>query len=134
MWQRQYEGGTQYFQIPEDARVLIVENSLHRLMRFREMFPFAKFAMTATDAIEILKHDNTLQWVFLDRDLANFTYGESVAEFCVSLGYKGRVVCHSANDFGAKLIKKILEDAAIPVQVCPFEMVAIVRVPCESAR
>ena len=122
-------------EIPTDARVLVVEDQMHRQIKFREWLGYSnanvKIVSTASAAIARFQHGERLVPVhFLDRDLLQ-SFGESVAEHLAKVGFDGQVYVTSANPFGAELIEKILKDGSIRVERIPFSMLGIFRAPKE---
>lgn len=109
-WSRKFLGGRHYLEIPASADVLLVEDSLHRILSFKTSFPNARLAASASKATAELKK-NVPDFVFLDRDLAGPSFGEEVAEFLVAQKFAGRVIVTSANPFGVEVISKLLTEA-----------------------
>ena len=120
--------GPHYVVVPNDAKVLVVEDLLHRQLQFlRWLGPSAKITNSVPDAIAALRSE-TFQWLFLDRDGLSGGYGEDVAVELVRLKFTGRVVVHSANSFGAALIETTLRDGGISdVEVAPFDVLGVLR-------
>lgn len=133
-WTMQHRGGPRYLEIPTDARVLVVEDQMHRQIKFREWLGYSnanvKIVSTASAAIEEFQQEGLFQFLFLDRDLFQ-SFGESVAEHLTKVGFDGQVYVTSANPFGAELIEKILKDGGIRVERIPFSMLGIFRAPKE---
>jgi hypothetical protein len=69
--------------------------------------------------------------IFLDRDLGPTTagFGEDVAKFLAGTEPKfaGKVYVHSSNHVAAEYMRKILTDAAINVEVAPFDILGVLR-------
>jgi CheY-like chemotaxis protein len=82
-------------EISESANVLVVEDSLDRIKRFRSWLPNARLAATAPKAIAKIQEDCP-EIVFLDRDLVQ-SFGEDEAEFLSKERFAGRVFVTSAN-------------------------------------
>jgi NAD+-processing family protein with receiver domain len=125
-WQRSYVGGPQYRVIGADEKVLVVEDALSRVMQFKKWIPDAKLAATASSAIAAIQRER-FDWIMLDRDLIGPSYGEDVCVFLVSSKFAGRVVIHSANDFGAQFMHKILTDGNVRVERIPFSLLGLLR-------
>lgn len=126
-WQRQFEGAVRYLEIPENANVLIVEDSLARLQQFKRWLPQARIVSSADRAVEAIRK-NPPTILFLDRDLIGPSYGEKVADFIAAEKFAGQVYVTSANPFGIQAISKIL-DGKVKFEAIPFSMLGIVRVP-----
>jgi hypothetical protein len=125
-WSIQRPSGPQYRIVGAGEKVLIVEDSLPRVIIFKKCIPDAKLAVTATAAISAIQ-DERFDLICLDRDLSGGSYGEDVAHALVTRGFAGRVICHSENDFGSRLIEKILMDGNIRVERVPFSLLGLVR-------
>lgn len=98
---------------------LIVEDNEKRLAWFREQIPSAFLAKDAHTAIRFLKRwrfDN----VFLDYDLGvGRPTGAVVAAHLHAVNFPGRVVIHSGNSEGVKILRWHLSD--LPhVRAIPF--------------
>jgi CheY-like chemotaxis protein len=124
----QHVGGVHYFVIPEDQRVLVVEDTLPRQLAFLKWLgPSAKIVSRAEAAIEALRSES-FHWIFLDRDLAEpDKSGEEVAKVLAEMKFVGKVIVHSMNPTGAEFIRKILQDAGIAVELVPFNLIGIFR-------
>ena len=127
---RKFPGGTRYLEISEDANVLVVEDSLERVTRFKSWLPQARIVASASRAIEATRK-NSPEIIFLDRDLVGPSFGEDVAAFLVASDFAGKVYVTSANPFGVELISKALADAGINYETIPFVMLAVVRIPAQ---
>jgi hypothetical protein len=125
-WSIQRTGGPQYRIVGATERVLVVEDSLSRVQQFKKQVPNARLAATSAAAIEAIRHEQ-YDLICLDRDLCNQTYGEDVARALVAGRFAGRVICHSENDFGARLIEKILMDGNVRCERVPFSLLGLVR-------
>jgi len=118
--------GPRYIAIPRDHRVLVVEDLLHRQLRFlQQLGPAVKIVSRAEDAIEALRQP--FDWIFLDYDLGFGRNTEEVARYLVNAQFAGSVVIHSANPFGVDVLEKILRDGGINVEVAPFDMLGVLR-------
>jgi hypothetical protein len=102
------------------------EVSLPRVTQFKKWIPDAKLAATASAAIAVIQREH-FDLVCLDRDLIGPSYGEDVASKLVSRRFSGRVICHSENDFGSRLILKILREGNVAVERVPFSLLGLVR-------
>lgn len=126
-WSHKFLGGPRYLEIPANADVLLIEDSLDRILRFKTSLPNARLAASASTAIAELKK-KLPEFVFLDRDLAGPSFGEEVAEFLAAQKFAGRVIVTSANLFGVEVISKILTEAGIEFEAIPFSMFGVVRI------
>jgi hypothetical protein len=125
-WTVQHTGGPKYFEIRDTETVLVVEHSLYRQLAFRNWIGAAvKIVSRADTAIREIERRH-FDWIFLDRDLLN-GFGEDVATYLAEIKFTGRVIVHSGNPFGARLIEKLLADAGVVYQIVPFGMFGIVR-------
>ena len=121
-WTVQNAGGPRYFQIGSTERVLVVEDALPRQLAFRNWLgSSAKIVNRVDAAIMELRH-RQFDWIFLDRDLGFGRFGEDVARHLVEIKFRGSVVAHTTNPFGADLIKKLLTDGGVKVECVPFGM------------
>jgi hypothetical protein len=125
-WSIQRTGGPQYRIVGATERVLVVEDSLPRILKFKKHLPNARLAATSPAAITMIQRED-YDLICLDRDLSLNTYGEDVAHVLVARGFAGRVICHSENDFGARLIEKILMDGNVRCERVPFSLLGLVR-------
>jgi len=109
-------------QIPANARVFVLDDTVERLYWFRKQFKGKvaayREATTADRAIEILS-DETFDVVFLDHDLhwmdaaepqRQHGNGKEVARFLAIRHFAGKVVIHSHADAAAAM-QKILPQA-----------------------
>jgi response regulator of citrate/malate metabolism len=110
--------------------VLVVEDALDRVKRFKGWLPAARIVASASRAIAAIRKD-VPEIIFLDRDLIA-SFGEEVAEFLTAQKFAGQVYITSANPFGVELISKILREGAVNFQIAPFAMLGVVRVPRET--
>ena len=131
-WSIQRPSGPQYRLVGAGEKVLIVEDSLPRVMQFKRWLPDARLVATASAAIAVIQREH-FDIVCLDRDLIGPSYGENVASELVSRGFSGRVICHSENDFGSRLIEKILQDGNVRVECVPFSLLGLIRIPRVTA-
>jgi CheY-like chemotaxis protein len=122
--------GPRYIVIPRDHRVLCIEDTLHRQLRFLEQLgPAVKIVSQAEDAIEALQ-DESFQWIFLDYDLGLGRTTEEVARYLVSVHFTGFIVIHSTNPFGIAVLEKILREGGISnVETVPFDLLGLL---CEK--
>jgi hypothetical protein len=121
--------GPHYIVVGAHEYALVVEDSLHRQLRFlRQLGSTAtKIVSRAPDAIRELEARH-FDVVFLDRDLViSGGYGEDVAAYLAEIKFPGRVICHSTNSFGAAVIEKTLKDGGINVEVAPFDVLGVFR-------
>lgn len=99
--------------------VLVVDDRDSRLSWFREQIPSAFIAKDARTAIQHLK-----RWrfdsIFLDYDLGpNRPTGAIVAAHLHSVSFPGKVIIHSSNSQGVKIIRWHLSE--LPhVKAVPF--------------
>ena len=126
-WSRQFEGGPRYLEISHAVSVLVVEDSLDRIKRFKSWLPNARLAASASQAIEEIQRDCP-EIIFLDRDLIH-SFGETVAEFLAKEKFSGCVYITSANPFGVEVISRILTNAGIRFEAIPFAMLGVLTVP-----
>lgn len=109
------------FHIPTGYRVFVLDDTQDRLDWFRKRVPQMREAKTAREAMEILAAE-TFDIVFLDHDLSfmdagfperQFGNGKEVARYLARTKFAGRVVIHSKNEDGVKVMAKLLPTAAI---------------------
>jgi CheY-like chemotaxis protein len=120
--------GLKKFEISVDHLVLLVDDSPIRIEKLINQLPAsARVAVNSQDAIAWLRQPNNKpDWVFLDFDGA--TVGETfepVARYLAASRYVGRVLIHSVNEDGGKLLKKILTIAGVTADICPFGLFRI---------
>ena len=119
--------GPRYIVIPQDHRVLCIEDTLHRQLRFlQQLGPAVKIVSRAEDAIEALRE--RFDWIFLDYDLGLGRTSEEVARYLVSVQFTGSIVIHSSNPFGVRVLEKIVREGGISnVETVPFDLLGLVR-------
>ena len=118
------------FFIPDDWRVLVLEDTEERIVWFRHYLPDATYCKTADKAIAALKEesfnaiflDHDLHWMHVDNSIFKGT-GKEVARFLAESKYPGIIVIHSRNEEGAASMKKFLPHA----RLAPFGEFEIVR-------
>jgi hypothetical protein len=117
--------GPHYIVVGAHDRVLVLEDLLPRILKFREWLgSSAKIVNTAAKAIHELQQQH--DFVFLDRDLGiGAGHGEDVAAYLAEVKFPGRVIVHSTNPFGADLIKATLERGGIIAEIAPFDILGI---------
>ena len=108
-------------QVPQNARVFVLDDTEDRLTWFRSRMPNMRCAKTAEKAIEVLSSEQ-FDFVFLDHDLSfmdagfphrQFGNGKEVARFLAIKKFAGKVVIHSKNDVGVAAMSKVLPTAEI---------------------
>jgi hypothetical protein len=125
-WTIQHTGGPRYFEIRDTETVLVVEDSLYRQLAFRNWIGAAvKIVSRADTAIREIERRH-FHWIFLDRDLQG-GFGEDVAAYLAEIKFTGRVIVHSGNPFGARLIQKLLSEADVAHEIVPFGIFGIFR-------
>lgn len=109
------------FHVPAHWRVFVLDDTEDRLRWFRERIPQMRSATTSAAALEILSKEQ-FDLVFLDHDLSwvdagfpekQFGNGKEVARYLARKKFAGRVVIHSKNEDGVKVMAKILPAATI---------------------
>jgi len=128
-----HEGGPKYFEIVDSEDVLIVEDSLQRILTFRKWLRRARLSPTADHAIAAIRQRMPTT-VFLDRDLSGPSFGEEIATFLTAEKFSGRVIITSTNPFGVQVISEILSHAGIQFEAVPFSILGIVRAPARDSR
>lgn len=127
--------GPRYVLLKATDRCLVLEDLLPRQLRFRAWCgSSAKIVNTAPKAIQELQQQH-FDVVFLDRDLGlNAGFGEEVAKFLAGMQppFNGRVYIHSVNHTAAEYMAKILADAAINVELAPFDLLGVLRERCSA--
>jgi hypothetical protein len=112
------------FKIPRAWPVFVLDDSDERIVWFKKRIPWAIFAKTSTEALEILRNGQ-FKIVFLDHDLSfmdagfpnrQHRNGKEVARFLLIWKFSGIVVIHSLNPDGARAMKTYLTNA----QLTPF--------------
>jgi hypothetical protein len=113
------------FEILGSELVLVVEDSLSRVEWMKKRFPHAKVFVNSERAMEWLR-TNQPSWIFLDYDgeKPGQTF-EPVARSFAEKSFSGHVIVDSVNPFSVELIRKILQDAGVAVEVCPFGMFSV---------
>ena len=108
-------------------KVLVVEDAQERISWFEKKFKndLLKIVTTADEAIKKLRLDLDWDYIYLDHDLGgadlgadgfNEKTGTEVAKFLSTKDFKGQIIIHSMNYYGAQSMKSILPNAI----VCPF--------------
>lgn len=109
------------FHVPSHWRVFVLDDTEDRLCWFRKRMPQMRSAKTAKAAIEILASEE-FDMVFLDHDLsfldAGFPErmhdnGKEVARFLAIRKFAGKIVIHSKNEDGVRVMAKTLPQATI---------------------
>ena len=128
------------FRVPSDCRVFVLDDTQDRLDWFRERLPQMRSATTSAAALEILSTEH-FDLVFLDHDLSfmdagfperQFGNGKEVARYLAYSKFAGKVVIHSKNEDGVKVMAKILPAAAI-ARFDEFEILTASSQPSASA-
>jgi CheY-like chemotaxis protein len=112
------------FEVPQHWRVFVLDDTQDRLLWFRQQLrgvAVLREAKTAAHAIEILSTEQ-FDLVFLDHDLsfmdAGFPdrlhgNGKEIARYLARTNFAGRIVIHSKNEDGVKVMAKTLPQATI---------------------
>ena len=112
------------FEVPSHWRVFVLDDTQDRLFWFRQQLrgvAVLRDAKTADRALEILSTEK-FDLVFLDHDLswedAGFPErqhgnGKEIARYLARTGFAGRIVIHSKNEDGVKVMAKTLPAATI---------------------
>lgn len=111
------------FHTEDDSRVLVLEDDgLDSIPWFRKRLPRCTLVRNPLVAIEALRGRSDWEWVFLDYDTPcpEGLKGSHVAHELIEMGFNGKVLVHSHNHFGAKMIGHILRVAGIRNAVCEF--------------
>jgi hypothetical protein len=119
--------GPHYVLVGAHDRVLVLEDLLPRILKFREWLgSSAKIVNTVPKAIQELQQ-RTFDVVMIDRDLASPTdgHGEDLGAYLNEIAFAGRVIVHSTNPFGVELIKKTL--GGITPEIAPFDVLGVFR-------
>ena len=125
-WSLPRPGGPRYIVVAAGAKCLVVEDLLHRQLRFRNWLGSSAVIVARADAAIQELQRQSFDVVFLDRDLGlNAGFGEDVGVHLNATRYAGRVIVHSTNPFGVELIKKALGDIA--AEIAPFDMLGVLR-------
>jgi hypothetical protein len=136
-WSLPRPGGPRYIVVAAGAKCLVVEDLLHRQLRFRNWLGSSAVIVARADAAIQELQRQPFDMVFLDRDLGlNAGYGEDVAKFLAEMKprFAGRVYIHSANHVAAEYMRKILADAGINVEATPFDLLGIIRENVQSTK
>jgi CheY-like chemotaxis protein len=131
------------FHVPAHWRVFVLDDTEDRLTWFRKRLPEMSYAKTAERALEILSTE-AFDLVFLDHDLsfmdAGFPErqhgnGKEVARYLARTNFAGRVVIHSKNEDGVKVMAKTLPQATIArYESFDIEITAPARAQASAAR
>ena len=112
-------------------KILVVEDAEYRISWFEKKFgkELLRIVTTADEAIKKLTHDINWDYIYLDHDLGgadlgadgfNEKTGTEVAKFLSTKEFKGQIIIHSMNYYGAQSMKSYLPQATI----CPFSFLA----------
>ena len=109
------------FHVPEHWRVFVLDDTEDRLSWFRQRLPKMRYAKTSEAALELLSAEH-FDLVFLDHDLnwmdaadprRQHGNGKEVARYLARTGFPGRIVIHSKNEDGVKVMAALLPAAEI---------------------
>lgn len=113
--------------------IIILEDSMERVKKFRRNFPHAEFYDTAKDCIDAMRDKTEPFVLFLDHDLGGMIYVDSkdtntgmevvreIERDSSLQGFIFQVIIHSCNIPAAKEMKKALDRISLfPVKQIPF--------------
>lgn len=133
---------SQVFQVPDHWRVFVLDDTEDRLRWFRKRLPGMREAKTAEQALEILSTEQ-FDLVFLDHDLswedAGFPdrqhgNGKEIARYLARTNFAGRIVIHSKNEDGVKVMAKTLRSAHLEPTIARFDSFEITAARSAAAR
>ena len=132
-WTKQHLGGPRYIEVRAEDKILVVENTLHRQMKFREWLASTAKIVSRVDRALREIEAQTFDVIFLDRDLDGNGFGEDIATHLAAIKFPGKVICHSDNHTAAQFIKKILDDGGVNIEIIPFGILGVFRNPTKTA-
>jgi Cyclic-phosphate processing Receiver domain len=128
-WTKEHIGGPRYIEVRDEDKILVIENTLHRQIKFRvRLPPTAKIVSRVDRALREIEAQR-FDLIFLDRDLDGGGFGEDIATHLAAIKFPGKVICHSDNHTAAQFIKKILDDGGVNVEIIPFGILGVFRNP-----